>query len=37
MKHSQSEHHLMAIDNEAFRQQEGFILNQLITVSEAYK
>ena len=37
IKHSQSLCHLMAADNETFRQQEGFILNLLTIVSKAQK
>ncbi len=35
IKHSRSEYHLIAIENDKFRQQEGSIFNQIITVSEA--
>ncbi|CAF4684036.1 unnamed protein product [Rotaria sp. Silwood2] len=37
MKHFRSPYHLMAIDNEIFRQQEGSVLSQIVTVSEALK
>ena len=37
MKHSQSDHHLIAIENEKFRRQEDSILNQLVAISEAQK
>lgn len=37
MKHSRSEYHLIAIENAKFRQQEGSILNQIVSVSEAQK
>ncbi|CAF3175226.1 unnamed protein product, partial [Rotaria sp. Silwood2] len=35
MKHSRSPYRLMAIDNDIFRQQEGFVLNPIVMVSEA--
>lgn len=34
VRHSRSQFHLIAVENVKFRQQEGSILNQLITVSE---
>jgi hypothetical protein len=37
IKHSRSEYHLIAIENEKFRAQEGSIFNQLVTVSEEQK
>ncbi|CAF1495296.1 unnamed protein product [Rotaria magnacalcarata] len=37
MKHSRSEYHLIALDNDKFRQQEGSVLNQIVTVNEAQK
>lgn len=37
MRHSRSQFHLIALENDKFRHQEGSILNQLITVSEQQK
>ncbi|CAF3934367.1 unnamed protein product, partial [Rotaria sp. Silwood1] len=37
MKHSRSLYHLMAIDNDTFRHQEGSVLQQIVTVSETQK
>ncbi|CAF3338289.1 unnamed protein product [Rotaria socialis] len=37
MRHFRSEYHLIAHENDKFRQQEGSIINQIVTVSEAQK
>ncbi|CAF1226605.1 unnamed protein product [Rotaria sordida] len=35
MKHSRSSYHLMAIDNDIFRQREGSVLNQIVCDAES--